>query len=352
MKAVIVELIEDKAVVLCKNGDFMKVKKCKGYEVGKEVDISGVTNFKMSRLTKMVSAAAAVLLVAGLGYGFYTYNTPYSYLNIDINPSVEIATNVYDRIISVKPLNDDGKKLLELGSYKNMKLEDGVEELLQDAKDKGYFSDERKNAVMITVSGKDEDKVTEIENEIKDTAETEVKEVSKDAQVVVEKVPLARHEEASKLGISPGKMLLIERLKAVSPDIKAEDFVDKPVKEILSAINEKKKEDKTIKKEDEKNQGVVQQQKTTVKQQDEDQDEDQDEQHDKVQKDKQDIKSKQHNSDKEKPDKSDREKEESKEKSDKKDIKNKNTESDKYKDMWNKYKTNKESDEENDKDKD
>jgi hypothetical protein len=325
MKAVIVELVEDKAVVLCKNGDFMKVKKCKDYEVGKEVDISSVTNFKMSRLTKMVSAAAAVLLVAGLGYGFYTYNTPYSYLNIDINPSVEIATNVYDRIISVKPLNDDGQKLLELGSYKNMKLEDGVEELLQDAKEKGYFNNEQKNAVMITVSGKDEDKVAEIQDEVKDTAEAEVKQANKDAQVVVEKIPLVRHQEAEKLGISPGKMLLIEKLKTVNPEIKPEDYVNKPVKEILSAINDKKKESKIINKEDEKNQNVTQQQKTTVKQQDEDQKE----QQDKAEQDKKDNKSRQQKSDKDK------------EKSDKQDIKNNSTANDKYNDMWNKYKNNK-----------
>lgn len=328
MKAVIVELIEDKAVVLCKNGDFMKIKKCKGYEVGKEIDISSVTNFKMSRLTKMVSAAAAVILVAGLSYGIYSYNTPYSYLNIDINPSVEIATNVYDRIISVKPLNEDGQKLLELGSYKNMKLEDGVEELLQDARDEGYFNDEQRNAVMITVSGKDEDKVAEIEEQVKDTAEAEVKEVSKDAQVVVEKVPLVRHQEAQKLGISPGKMLLIERLKAVSPEIKPEDYVDKPVKEILSAINEKKKESKTINKEHEKNQGVIQQQKSTVKQQGEEQKDKQDK--DKEDKDKQNIKSKHEKSDKDNK------------KIDDKDIKSNSTASDKYKDMWNKYKNNKE----------
>ncbi len=326
MKAVIVELIEDKAVVLCKNGDFMKIKKCKGYEVGKEIDISSVTNFKMSRLTKMVSAAAAVILVAGLSYGIYSYNTPYSYLNIDINPSVEIATNIYDRIISVKPLNEDGQKLLELGSYKNMKLEDGVDELLQDARDEGYFNDEQKNAVMITVSGKDEDKVTEIEEQVKDTAEAKVKQASKDAQVVVEKVPLVRHQEAQKLGISPGKMLLIERLKAVSPEIKPEDYVDKPVKEILSAINEKKKESKTINKENEKSQSVTQPQKSTVKQQDKERKE----QQDKAEQNKKDNKSSQQKYDKDR------------EKSDKKDIKNNSTAGDRYNDMWNKYKNNKE----------
>jgi hypothetical protein len=244
MKAIIVEINEKQAVALCKNGDFIRVKKQKNFEVGNEADINSVNIFRMSRLTKAVSAAAALLFVAGLGYGIYSYNAPYSYLNVDINPSVEITANIYDRIISIKPLNEDGSKLIELGSYKNKKLEDGVEELLQDARDKGYFNDEKKNAVMITVSGKNEEKVAKVEDEVKSTAETEVKKADTDTEVVVEKVTLARHVEAGKLGISPGKMLLIDRLKAVSPEIKAEDYINKPVKEIMSAIKEKRKENK------------------------------------------------------------------------------------------------------------
>ncbi|MDP4092302.1 MAG: anti-sigma factor domain-containing protein [Bacillota bacterium] len=246
MKAVVVELKGDKAVTLCKNGEFLRVKRQKSYDIGSEVEISGQIKLNAGGMTRIVSIAASILFVIGLGYAVYSYNAPYSYLNIDINPSVEITTNIYDRIIKCRPLNDDAKALLAQSNYQNEKLEDGVDSILKTAAQKGYFDNQDKDAVMITVSGKNDEKVQEIETQIKDSAVKEVKKASQDAEVLVEKVPLEKHEEAKKTGESPGKLMLIDQLKKADPKINTKDYINKPVKEIMNAIRDAQKRTGTL----------------------------------------------------------------------------------------------------------
>ena len=58
------------------------------------------------------------------------------------------------------------------------------------------------------------------------------------------------------MGISPGKLVLIEKLKEEKPDVKVDEYKEKPVKEILTSIKQakdipkNKKEHNTLKKED------------------------------------------------------------------------------------------------------
>lgn len=53
-------------------------------------------------------AATALLLIAFAGYGMYF--TPRSVISVDINPSVEMEVNMFDRVISVKGYNEDGRR--------------------------------------------------------------------------------------------------------------------------------------------------------------------------------------------------------------------------------------------------
>ena len=56
-------------------------------------------------------AAAALLLIVFAGYGMYF--TPRSVISVDINPSVEMEVNMFDRVISVKGYNEDGQQLAD-----------------------------------------------------------------------------------------------------------------------------------------------------------------------------------------------------------------------------------------------
>lgn len=57
-------------------------------------------------------AAAACLVLALLG-GAYVALTPTAYVGIDVNPSIELAVNRFDRVVGARGVNDDGADVLQ-----------------------------------------------------------------------------------------------------------------------------------------------------------------------------------------------------------------------------------------------
>lgn len=241
MKVVIVDIKGRYAVALNKQGQFIKIRNNGQMRVGYEVEVPSGIGFDMRTLMKAASIAAVFFLTIGLSYGVYSYSLPYSYVNVDINPSVEITANIYNRILKVEALNNDGQKVLEGSSYKNIKLEHGIEKILDNAVEKGYLKGDTDNAVMFTVSSKDDEKSLKIGEGIRKAAVEELESANIESNILVDNSTLDKHDNAKKLGISPGKLSLIEKLIEVKPELNENDLKDAPVKEIMkSIINEKK----------------------------------------------------------------------------------------------------------------
>lgn len=55
------------------------------------------------------AVCAALLLFAGTAL----YFVPTAHIDVEINPSLELGINLFDRVVSVEPLNDDGKTLIQ-----------------------------------------------------------------------------------------------------------------------------------------------------------------------------------------------------------------------------------------------
>lgn len=239
MKAVIVEVHDKFAIALNNRGEFIKIKNTGRLNVGYEVEVpTKVINLDFKRVSRIAQAAAAIVVLLGLSLGAYAYNTPYSYVNIDINPSLEITVNIFDRIIDVRGINEDGKGLLTNVSYKNKKLDEGVKTVLNTAVEEGYFNYGPDNALMITISSKSSGEKEEICKNLQEVAKVTLDEDKVEAEVIVKQAPLERVKEAKEMGISPGKLLLMETLVEINPEMGAEEYRDKPVKDVVKAIKD------------------------------------------------------------------------------------------------------------------
>lgn len=247
MKAVVVEIAGKNAIALSKSGEFVKIRNNGNIRIGYEVELPSAKVFKINTFIKAASIAAVFLFVSCTGYGIYSYATPYSYIGVDINPSIELVANRYSRIISAEGLNNDGKKLLELNSYKNKSIEEGIRNILKSAEEKGYLKADDKNAVMVSVTGKDDSKVNEIEGEVKEAAKETLGSNNADSAVIVEKTTLQKRIDAEKLGVSPGKLSLMEKLIKENPELKVEDLKNESVKEIMKQVTAARKVNQTNK---------------------------------------------------------------------------------------------------------
>lgn len=77
----------------------------------------------------LLSLAACLLLVVCLGL-WRAWFTPVSVISIDINPSLELELNRFDRVISVEGYNEDGQTLADSLSVQFLNYQDALEEIL------------------------------------------------------------------------------------------------------------------------------------------------------------------------------------------------------------------------------
>jgi hypothetical protein len=164
-------------------------------------------------IKKAIAAACMVVLLLGTCIGAYAfYQTPASYLSLDINPSVELGINNFGRIVSAMAYNKDGQTILEGQDVLGLKVRDAVHTLVKSASQNGFIADDGSTVISVT-SETDNDSIAEdLEEAAAEGADSAVQSEGAIATVTKENVALERRDEARTLGITPGKLNLIQKL--------------------------------------------------------------------------------------------------------------------------------------------
>lgn len=160
-------------------------------------------------------AAVFVLLIAGIfiaknnGFGI-TNNSLAAVVSFDVNPSIELKVDNEEDVISVKGLNDDGKKVLEGMDLEDTDLEVAVNAIIGSMLKHGYIN-EMANSILLSVSG--------VEGYDADALETklanEVNALLKNGAVLSQNVSNADDKLvklADEYGITVGKAALIQEI--------------------------------------------------------------------------------------------------------------------------------------------
>ena len=249
MKAIVAEIDKKQMVVITDKGDFIKVKRQMSAGIGDEIELKPRKTYLTYR--KLAGMAACFLACILLSTGVYAYYTPYSYVSVDINPSIALSLNRFERVISVNPLNEDAVSLIKTAkNLKNQDIDEALSEIIKSASEKGYISEESENQVMVVVSAKDPKQEKELEDTVAEAAAKELSKVNDNYGVLVEKTSVESYKNALSNKVSPGKEILADKLREVIPEIKDEEIKDMSVKEAVHLIKEGRKDIKAAEKDD------------------------------------------------------------------------------------------------------
>jgi len=240
MKGIIMDKYDDKIIVMTSNGQFLEKRIPRNeVEIGQEIEIN---NGNSAIYRKIISMAAAIIIFITGGYGVYGYYNPFGYINIDINPSVELSYNLYGRIISIKGLNEDGQFIVsKINGYKHKPIDDAINLIIDEAIEEKYVKANEENVILLTITeeGKkinDEGIYEQINNHI---AETKT-----DAEVILIEGDDKTFKIAKNENISPGKKLLASKAFEANSTLSLEEIESKSVKEIMGIIKDARKEEK------------------------------------------------------------------------------------------------------------
>ena len=139
MKGLIVAAENKRCVVLKEDGTFLEMRN-RNFTVGQKIELRSQPS-----LLKMC-AAAALIMVCFSATGITTlYHTPFSYVYLDINPSMRIELNCFSDILSVVPLNDDAKALMKESAISSDNIETCIEDIVDLCQSQAYLHEENKD---------------------------------------------------------------------------------------------------------------------------------------------------------------------------------------------------------------
>lgn len=182
---------------------------------------------KHIKLIRFSMAIVCFLVVlAGIG-GYFSYTMPVAAISIDINPSIELKINMYDKVIDVKGYNEDGIKLVEELKVQYMEYSEAINVVLENEEIISYLSTD--NLLEITVAS-DSQKIKEKMQSC----------ISANTSVSPENIYCYGNQEdiaaAHSAGLSFGKYRVFLELQEINPEITVEDIQGCTMRDIRNMI--------------------------------------------------------------------------------------------------------------------
>ena len=189
------------------------------------------SRFSRIRIRRRAFAIAAclVLVVLSLG-GYRVYFTPTAYIDVDVNPSIELSVNRFDRVLGVIALNDDGELLLESVDLEHLKAEDALSRLVASDAFAQYTSGD--SYLSISVVSDDETQTQKLE-----AAGTSVLESCRCDGACFRADDRTWHE-AQDAGMGVGRYQAARELMELDPTITLEECSDMTMRELRDRIED------------------------------------------------------------------------------------------------------------------
>ncbi len=190
---------------------------------------------------RVAIAACLVLAVGLMGIAFYGNNIQVdSIVDIDVNPSIELATNRQEKVVKVTAVNEDATAILDGMDLKNTDLKVAVNAIIGSMVKNGYF-DQLDNEILVSVQNDDAVKAEKIHKMLAVDIDETLKTYNVEASVINQTVSDSKSAEelAEEYNISLGKANFIQNIVAKDNSLKAEDLSKMSIKELAKVVNEK-----------------------------------------------------------------------------------------------------------------
>lgn len=174
-----------------------------------------------------VTASFLFILIAIIGYRLYF--TPVTTISIDVNPSIELGINRFDKVVSVKGYNQDGEDLVSELNVQFKNYTEALDKILSNESFARLLS--QGEELSIAVIDSDETRSETVLSNIQPCT-------AKQKNAYCYSADPKEIEEAHEAGFSYGKYRAYLELQALDPNITAEEVKGMTMKEIRSLIEE------------------------------------------------------------------------------------------------------------------
>ena len=169
--------------------------------------------------------ASLVLVLTGLGAWF----TPTASIAVDINPSIELRVNLFDRVIALEGRNSDGEAVAGELDLTGKPYDEAMQRLLLSHSLAPYL--EQGSTITITLAGSGDHAVQMLSKVV-----CRAYAVAQEENVVYCQVSWDTVKAAKTAGLCIPRYLAWQELRKTDPQITVEDIKGMPIEEIRKLI--------------------------------------------------------------------------------------------------------------------
>lgn len=210
VRGVVMEAGHRTVVVYTENGEFREIRTPKrAVRVGEAVDLPDRPSLVFTYRT----VAAAVLLLALLGGMAWPWaglrSAAASQVFVDANGAVQLSVDKNNRVIKATPLNDMARPWVERLRLVGRDVYEAVR-LVASRSAASIENPSRGNVVMVSVVGRGKPGTPGVsEDKVRDTLHTALTRQDYEGYLVVNRVDASMEEQASRMGMSPNRYLML-----------------------------------------------------------------------------------------------------------------------------------------------
>ena len=161
-KGVILKLNSDMAIILKDDGSFIARPRDMSWRVA---DIIILPEKKVWKY--VLSSCAAVFISLFCLTGIF-YNITSTYIEISVNPSIQLTLNRFGRVLNASGLNSDGISIIQGMPFKNLTLNEATAHIYDRLESNGVLNDSTIQLVIANDSQKELDKIEQALREVTD----------------------------------------------------------------------------------------------------------------------------------------------------------------------------------------
>ena len=151
---------------------------------------------------------------------YQTYQKPVAIVCLDINPSMELKVNCFDRVVNINCLNSEAELLLKNKKLYGKKLSQAMNVVISAANEEGYIKKDQTTIVSIFIYSNKKIDDTHILNECKKELHTS----NKDIEIISDTVTSELLKEAKELSISTGKLKIIKMIQQLDKNASVDEY--------------------------------------------------------------------------------------------------------------------------------
>lgn len=213
-------------------------------------DIDFKEKYKMKKRYKFLPVFASVFVllvtISGIGVNYYNKNLRInSSITLDVNPSIVLSTNYYNKIIKATALNDDGEEILKDIKVDNLIAEEATNIIIDELIKEGYLEGDGAN-ILLTIQNNDLEKAKELESVLSKYINNKLDE-DYIAGTVLTQVDTRRKniDENIKVlmntyNISYSKAVFVSKVVSKDESLVIADIATLKISEISKLVNEKR----------------------------------------------------------------------------------------------------------------